>query len=275
MKIKKIFCVIDPTTTNQPALLRGAAIAQDIKAALHAYVCIPGTNNLPAESRDAMREAEVARHEAWLAQMMAPFHKAKIKTSWEVECNDDWREALAPAAKRANADLIIKANYPRTAIQRRVMKTSDWVLLRGAHCPVLFVKSKQTKPVDTILAAINLNAEGKEYQELNDMIIDSARAIAKASGAKLHAVNAYDGSENFVHPPMLAKKVGIPREQAHVGDAEPEELVAKVAKSLGAPLVIIGTVARKGMKGAVVGNTAERLLDILDSEVLVITKPRR
>src|SRR5690606_16356624 len=98
MRIKKIFCVIDPTTNNQPALLRGAAIAEDIKAALHAYVCIPGSNNMPAENRDAMREAEIARHQAWLTQMIAPFQKAKIKTSLEVECHDDWRSALAPAA---------------------------------------------------------------------------------------------------------------------------------------------------------------------------------
>lgn len=273
MEIRKVFCVIDPTTNSQPALVRGAEIAGNAKAALHAYVCIPETYQVPVESRAAMCEAETARHEAWLAAMLAPLREKGLTVSHEVECQDDWRAAQAPAAKRAGADIIIKASYRRSNLQRRLMKTADWTLLRGAHCPVLFVKDATATPTDKVLAAVNLNAKDPAHQALNEAIIDACQLIAKTTGAELHAVNAYDGEDNFVHPPDLAKKLGIPRERAHVADAPPEDLVPEIAAKLGNPLLVTGSVARRGAAAAVVGNTAERILDKINGEVFVLIHP--
>ncbi len=273
MRIKKVFCVIDPTTTNQTSLDRAAMIARNASASLHVYVCISSYDRVSGD-RDTMREAETARHKAWLSQITENLKSDGLKVTVEVDSNDNWREAIAPAAQRAKADLIVKANYRRSVIQRRLFQTSDWVLLRSAHCPVLFVKAKRTKPIEKVLAAVNLNASDKAHKALNDIVIDHAGSIAKDAGAELHAVNAYSGSENFIHPPDLAKKLGIPRQNAHVDNDDPEELVSKVARKLGSPLLVIGSIARKGVTGTVVGNTAERILDTLDCEILVIIQPR-
>lgn len=274
MKVEKVFCIIDPTTNNQPALARSAEVARSARATLHAYICIPGIQNVAAEDRNAMREAEISRHEAWLDRMVEPHRSNDLTITTEVECDDEWRKAFAPAAKRAKADLIIKPSYKRSTLQRQLLKTSDWTLLRSAECPVMFVKAARAEPMNTILAALNMNAEDDNHKKLNDTIIKYSQAIAKNTKSELHAVNAYDGSDNFIHPPDLARKVGIPRDHAHVGDSDPETLVAEVAEKLGSPLVIIGSVARKGVTATVVGNTAERILDRINSEVMVVIQPR-
>ncbi len=273
-KVSKIFCIIDPTTPEQRALKRAAAIAAESGAALHVYVCVPGQNNLPAEDRDDARAAEIARHEAWLREMVRPLQEQGVSVAIEVESDDDWRSAIAPAARRARADLIIKASYRRTAIQRRLLKTSDWTLLRNSDCPVMFVKTDRVEPLSQVLAAVNLAAEKPDHQALNDMVIEYSTMIAKATGSELHAVNAYPGSLNFIHPPDLAKRVGTERSRAHVGDAAPEALISEVAEKLAQPLVVIGSLARKGLGGAVVGNTAERILDAVDTDVIVLIRPR-
>lgn len=273
-KVSTIFCVIDPTTPNQRALARAADIATQAKAALHVYVCVPGQGNLPTEDRDDARAAEVARHQAWLREMVRPLQDQGLSVSIEVECDDDWRAAIPPAARRAKADVIVKSSYRRTAIQRRLLKTSDWTLLRNADCPVLFVKTDRVEPFGQVLVAVNLAADDPDHVALNDMVIDYASTIAKATGSELHAVNAYAGSMNFVHPPDLAKRVGTERARAHVGDTAPEKLIAEVAHKLAQPLVVIGSLARKGLGGAVVGNTAERILDELDTDVITVIRPR-
>jgi universal stress protein E len=94
--------------------------------------------------------------------------------------------------------------------------------------------------------------------------------VADLAGAELHAVNAFHGSENFVHPPDLARRLGIERRCAHVGDSAPEVLVAQVAEKIEASLVVVGSLARKGLSGAVVGNTAERILDGVPADLLCI-----
>lgn len=272
MQVSKIFTVIDPTTPKQIALSRAADIARGTKIDIHAYICIDENYGGVTDST-AMREAELARHEAWLAGLIRPLVDAGLSITSEVECKDDWRAALAPAASRARADLIIKESRRRTPLQRRFLKTSDWMLLRNAECPVLLVKSLRQGPLTHVLAAINLNARDEAHEALTETVIDYSRALAEATGAELHGVNAYPDQLNFVHPPDLAKRLGIERARAHVIQGDPENVVAEVATKLGSPLVVISSVARKGMSAAIVGNTAERILDTLDCDILTIIRP--
>lgn len=274
MQVSKIFAVIDPTTPNQIALARAANIARarGAKIDIHAYICIPETYN-GVDDNAAMCKAEQARHEAWLADLLRPLVDDGISVTSEVECKDDWRAALAPAASRARADLIIKESRRRNPLQRRFLKTSDWLLLRNAECPVLLVKSLRQGPLTHVLAAVNLNAKDAAHQALTDTVIDYSRALAEATGAELHAVNAYPDQLNFVHPPDLAKRLGIERGRAHVLQGDPENVVAEVAARLGSPLVVISSVARRGVSAAIVGNTAERILDTLDCDILTIIRP--
>jgi len=47
-------------------------------------------------------------------------------------------------------------------------------------------------------------------------------------------------------------------------------LIPHAAYTLKAAVTIIGTVARTGLTGALIGNTAEVVLDALESDVLVL-----
>ena len=47
-------------------------------------------------------------------------------------------------------------------------------------------------------------------------------------------------------------------------------VIPQVAHQLDAAVTVIGTVARTGLSGALIGNTAEVILDALESDVLVL-----
>jgi universal stress protein E len=272
LQLSKIFCVIDPTTNKQRALDRAASVAHQTGAAVHAYLCFTLPGGYPVDSRDALREAEYARHRAWMTDIIAPLQSDGVVVTTEIECNEDWRGALVDAANRAQADVVMRASIPRSMLQRRVLKTADWTLLRGSHSPVLFVKSENGGQLDKVLAAINIEAQDAPHQALTALVLQYAKAVARLTGAELHVVNAYSGSRNFVHPPDLAKRVGVERRQAHVGDASPDELISEVSEKLGNPLVVIGSIPRAGMAGGIVGNTAERILDHIHADVLCIVQ---
>jgi len=272
IKVNNIFCVLDPTTNRQAALNRATWIATAYKARIHAYLCHQMPSGIPAADREEFLAAERARYEAWVDRLVEPVRAQNIEVNIEIENADDWRGALVTAAQRADADLIIRTTQRRTALQRRVLKTTDWTLLREARCPVLLIKSDAREPLKHVLAAVNLNAKDAAHRELTDTVIDYAKAVAAATGAELHAANAYQDEVNFVHPPDLAKRFGIERRQTHVANSTPEELIAETVAELGGPLVVIGSLARKGMTGAIVGNTAERMLDQLQTDVLCIVK---
>jgi len=269
-QLTKIFCVIDPTTPNQRALVRAVSVAAGSRATVHAYLCFSLPANASYQDADELREAELARHTLWLDKLIEPYLAQDIKIITEVECKTSWRDALAAAAARSEADLVVRSSYRRTALQRRVLKTADWTLLRESRCPVLLVKTGSVPQLDNVVVAVNIAAKDEPHQRLNETVIAYAQAVARMTGANLHAVNAFQGSQNFVHPPDLAKRVGVDRSQAHVADASPEELIARVTDKVGASLVLIGSLSRRGVSGIVVGNTAERILDNVNADVLTI-----
>ena len=51
---------------------------------------------------------------------------------------------------------------------------------------------------------------------------------------------------------------------------KPREVLPEYAKQIGANLVVMGTVARVGIPGLIIGNTAESILNRLDQSVLAI-----
>ena len=51
------------------------------------------------------------------------------------------------------------------------------------------------------------------------------------------------------------------------------ELLVRLSSQLGFDLLVMGTVARSGVKGLVIGNTAEKILDHVDCSVLTLKPP--
>jgi universal stress protein E len=266
-----IFAVIDPTTDNQRALQRSLMIIRNFGAegqGIHAFIC--AYSGADADDAEALERVEIARHTAWLDSILDQADTAGIEITKQVVWDRDWREAIAPAAQAADAAMIVKSTYRRSPARRRLMKTSDLRLLRTAHCPVLLLKRDAVPDGRRVLVAVNIAAEDPPHVALNERIIAYAHNIVATRGAELHAVNAYTDSDHFIHPPDLAKRIGIDRAQAHSVAGTPEKAIAEVADQIDAQLVIIGTVARKGLTGATLGNTVERVLDHVETDMLTI-----
>ncbi len=273
MKLDKLFCVIDPTTNHQTTLERATFLARNGSPSIHAFLCFTPPTGTPVADDAAFRAAEQKRHELWLEDLVTPLRDEGCRVTTETVCSNDWREGISTAVAEHHADLTIKAAHRRSPLQRRFLKTSDWVVLRDAKTPVLFVKRPQPGAIKRVLAAVNIAATDAPHQGLTDLVIAEGHDVATTLGAELHVVNAYYDSKNFIHPPDLAKRVGLPRAQCHVGDGAPEAVIAATAEKIAADLVIIGSVGRKGMAAAVVGNTAERILDSVDADILTVFRP--
>jgi len=269
-KISKIFAVIDPTTDKQAALTSAEWIAsQDSAVSLHVYEAIySATDNVDAE---ALQRAELSRHRAWVESLVEPMRAAGNDVTVEVEWTNKWRDAIAPAAERAGAELIVKAASSHSGAGRRLLKTSDWTLLRNSHCPVYLVKNDTIETAAKVLVAVDMKRDDELHNALNEKVLAFGRAIVDAiPDSSLHAVTAYPNADNFVYPGDLATRAGIESNQAHAIEGSPESVIPEVAEQIDASIVIIGTAAREGLKAAVIGNTVEKVLDALDSDILTV-----
>lgn len=268
-----ILAVIDPTTDNQRALERALGVAAANGAAVHAYLCC--FSSARADDFAGLQRVEIERHASWLATLAARYAAQGQTFTHEVEWSDDWREGIARAAARRGCDLIVKSTYRHHPARRRLLKTSDWVVLRRAACAVLLVKQERATPLRCLLAAVDVEADDDAHRQLNtDIIAGATQLKSGATDCVLHAVSACQGNDRVGQAARLAAMAGVEPAYAHALVATPEDAIVDCAALVAADLVIIGSVARHGLGALTHGNTAERALDRLDADLLVMTLRR-
>lgn len=264
MALNKIMVVIDPTTEQQPAFERALDSARMTGAGLHLYLCVN------QESGHADEEQAGQHLQPVLDGLAARATVDNVETSTELEWADEWRKGAVTAAARCSASMIFKGSFDHSPVQREIRQTADWTLLRTSPCPVLLVKNYHDWQHRRVLAAINPETTDEAHIRLNHQIISFAQSFTGAYGSDAHFVAAF---HDLNYPPSvddLARTCGTPGDHIHLKHGKASDVIRDTAEELDVDLIIVGTVGRDGIKGRVVGNTSERVLDQTHSDLLVL-----
>ena len=210
---------------------------------------------------------------------------------------------------RNDHDLVIK-NPEREDFLDRLLGSDDMHLLRKCPCPVWIIKPGAAKKYRRILAAVDVDdshppREIEVSRKMNHQILELASSLAVADLAELHLVHAwYAFGESTMRGPFLnasddqvdvyveqvrkssaanlkslLKEVssGRPGEaltclkpHTHLLKGWAREEIPKLARQIDADLIVMGTVARTGIPGFIMGNTAETILNQIDCSILAI-----
>lgn len=172
-----------------------------------------------------------------------------------------------------------------------LMHTStDWHLLRGCSVPVLLVGKKKWKRAGRLLATVDLDTGNRTKQKLNVDVVLEARHYAEMFDvpltvlavvevptllADLDLVDARSWAKQRtkeLQPALndLAAATGLPVSTFKIKRGPVAETIVSEAAAEKAQLVVMGTVARRGVKAQVLGNTAEKVLTLLKTDTLTI-----
>ncbi|MDZ7712715.1 MAG: universal stress protein [Rhodovibrio sp.] len=66
---------------------------------------------------------------------------------------------------------------------------------------------------------------------------------------------------------------GWPKLRRHVVRGNPRSAIPRMVGELGADLLVLGTVARTGVPGLIIGNTAEDVLNSVDIGIVAVKPP--
>ena len=264
MALNKIMVVIDPTREDQPAFARALESALMTGARLHIYACVETRKSTSAT------EAETQRLQTVVDELQNRAAADGIEATTEIETSTEWRKRAVTAAARCSASMIFKTYVEHNDLQREIRTTYDWTLLRLAPCPVLLIKNIRDWKHRRILAAVNSQSTDEAHIKLNNQIISFAQQLTDAYGSDAHIVTAYQDRNHVPEAAALAELCGVSKDYVHIGEGKPTEVIRQTAKEIEADLIPIGTVGRSGIKGTIVGNTSERLLDHTQSDLLVL-----
>jgi universal stress protein E len=304
-KLRKILVAIaDLHHVPGGALRRAAALARATDARVELYHCVtaPRTESRRLGKRliDVQLTPEGSLSVAQKA--LERIARSKLLQGCRVNCAATWdkpaHEAIVRRAVATHSDLIINGTRSHGVADRMFLRHTDWELVRHSPVPLLLVKSDRQPSRAVVLAAIDpLHANSKPAR-LDAQILDVAAGMAAVLKATLHAFHAYmppsvalgaglgvpvvwDSTElDTNHTQQVMREftgalrrteIPISRRHLRVGAAATE--LAECAQRIRATLVVMGAVSRSRLDRLFIGNTAERVLDELTCDVLIV-KPR-
>ena len=249
------------------------------------------TTILSSGERDSMRQIVIKEKEQWLDDIIAATNPP-LKIISEVVWHNRPFEAIINQVIEHKYDLVIKGTHQHDKFKSVVFTPTDWHILRKCPCPVLLVKDHEWPQQGNILAALNVGSDEPEHLSLNKNITQQAKNIGALINANIHLVNSYPGTPVNIaieipefdateynsamqkhHKDAMslhANNFDISLSNTHVEEGLPESVIEKVALKLDAELVILGTIGRTGISAALIGNTAEHVIDQLNCDVLAL-----
>jgi len=289
--MSSVLIIADREGERQVALERGMELARKMGYAVQVVgfcyeplsaqgITEPGQQAKARKRLLSHRRAEV---EARIRKLKPPGVRVRATAVWQQDIHLWLNRRCARQAHAA----VVKTGHRTESF---LYTSTDWRLLRECPAPVLICAEKKWRSTKPIVAAIDVGDRSRVKQRLDQEVIATAKHYAEALGCPLYLVHALyispvltelDLVDEYTqvrkieeelkpHILRLSRRHGIPVKQFRMKHGPADKVITSEAARLKAQLLVMGTVGRKGVKAALLGNTAEAVLSRLRTDVLAL-----
>lgn len=298
-----LYAVKEPDARRFATVDKVIRIAKDLGASLEFFNAISSPvfyelQPLTGDSLGALKREALALRGKQLERLAARARKLGVATTVSVEWDFPSHEAIVRRARAIEADLIVAECHKGKRRAPWLIRLTDWEMLRESPVPVLLIKNSRPWRKPTVLAAVDPSHAHAKSARLDETIVANGRQLARQLGGQLQLMHSnfpslvgissgdpamdaaaiqigYDEQLRLgrVGFGMFAHRHRIPEPRRHLLEGNPALGIPRLARKLGAGVVVMGAVSRSGLKRVFIGNTAERVLESLPCDVLVVKAP--
>lgn len=288
-----------PDANSLPAVLKAAQLARACRAQLEIYHCLDTPLYVGLESvadrslsdiEQDLQRRTVRRLEAIAGKVRRPGINVTVRAEWDFPAY----EAIVRRALHVKADLIVVSAHAGRHHLPALMRLTDWELVRLSPIPVLLVKDPHPYAHPAVLAAVDPTHAFAKPLGLDKEILQLGRSISQRLRGSLHAVHAYAQVPGGSFPATaltpaiieqlekdaertaktafdrILRRLPVTRAHRYLIARDPVNAIAEAAQRSGSAIVVLGAISRSGIKRLLIGNTAERILDQLACDVVVV-----
>lgn len=298
MELQQILVVIDPTSgDSQPSLERATWVAKRSNSAVELLLCeynsaLDGGFFSSGTEQQKARDTLLQNQTKWLEKLAQPLRDAGVNVSIEVRWGKPLHTMILKRVEELKPDLVLRDAHTHNFLQRLFLNNTSWQLIRQCPVPLWLVRDVEWKG-ERICAAVDPIHSSDSTATLDHLLVKATAYIADKLDMQadyLHSyapmprtmvfdaelVAAYD---QYVersakqHRDAFEKlMVNYPVEKAnrHLIEGFPEESIPEFVKEHAVDLLVMGAVSRSNLENALIGNTAERILEAAQTDLLVI-----
>ena len=298
----KILVIIEPEYEPIVVAERAIWLAKLMKYDIQLLLCEPTANPLPIGIISSNKVGELERairrvQEELVDELASKALENGVAATTEIVEERPIAEAILKWAEASKPKFILKGTQYHSAAQRSMLVDTDWYLARNCPYPIWFVKARQFEKAPIIVAAVDPMHSHDKSAILDDTIIRTAKSVAEPLGGEVHLFHYYERLNEVsaqaikaLNPvkleidkidkkikkkhrqalDALAERNEITDEFVHQLPGRTRELLPSFARSKNAQLVVMGALSRWGVKRMVIGSTAERVMDHLSCDILIV-----
>ena len=294
-----LLVVLDPNSDNQVLLERALNIARSTGGRLHLLAAdynnaLNASYKFNPQAVQGVIEGHLNSIRRRMDDLLLQLEQQGLAASGEVRWASPLYEAVLTRADEVGAGLIMKQTHHHSTLNRAFFTNNDWHLIREAKAPLWFVRGEhQWKSSPRILAAVDpVHARAKDVA-LDQRILKWSQQVASGLAGQLEVLHVYEVVPTGLvtefdammadypafrqeirdhHRQALEHLIAdhAPAASSRLEDGLPEQVLPRIVREDGIDLTVMGAVSRSGLDRVFIGSTAERVLDDLDSDVLVV-----
>ena len=300
--VERILVIVDPYAEDHPVVDRAVDLAKYLGLSIDLFTCYyepPLASEVAAACLSYTDNCESALHQqlSLLHDLAQPYEEENIDISIRAAWDAPMYEGIVREVLRSTPKFVMKETHYHSAISRALFSNTDWQLTRHCPTPLWLVKPNGDLTEPIIMAAVDPSSVADADASLDMLILEEAFELESQLGGTVHAVHAFDTGphiaaasnsivsisgmnvDNIIetaeaaHAAALAEltiRFGFADDRVHMQHGNANDLLPYMARDLSANLVIMGAVNRSRLEQIVVGSTAERVLDHMPCDVLII-----
>lgn len=306
-RLGRVLAVIDPTVDVQTGGMKAARLARAAGATLELFACDfdPALTGAPFFDSDALRRMRaefLAERAEYLESLAEELRATGLDVVTHVHWDNPLYQGILRRVREFAPDLVVKDTHYHSPLRRAIFSNTDWNLVRTCPVPLLLAKQADWPADPLVLAALDPSNDHDKPAALDGDIVDAAKVMARTMGGHVEAVHAFfpaallAATSGVAGTPLavdvsltdlleterarlteavhsVADAHGLDPKQVRVAQGAAVELLPRLAESSKAAVVVMGAIARGRLRELFVGSTAERVLDRLPCDVLVVKPP--
>ncbi len=296
--IDSILVIVDPTVEHDFVIDRVKGILARNKASVRFFINTSNTltqhtyayEGMDGHFLEKQRLLFVEHYQKMLDELVDEFQALGVNVTSVFTEEHNLAEAIMAAVREYDPDLVLKSTHHHSVLRRSLITNTDWRLIRKCQKPLLLVKPRSWFDKGSVVASVDPLHSKAAQSKLDHRLIETAENIARAFEQTPRVFHCYFPFVGTMFP-TAAESTEQMQELKERHETKMKELLAThnidpvnvelargdlvpslihYLEKCDANILVIGALSRNILERAIVGNTAEKILDDCPCDVLII-----
>lgn len=296
-KFKKLLVATDTRIDEHLVVDEAAELAEHNKAALTIVDVVPEASwiaSLVTADLESMREAYTRETRDKLEALAAPWRDKGLEITTRVLKGKTSVEVIREVLREKH-DLVMAVAKGKGSTRKGFFGYTAIDLLRNCPSAVWLVTKESVEKINHVLGCVDVSSDQPVDAELNDKVFRLTTSIGQFHQARHSILHAWQMQGEALLSSRLSKShvaefvedhrratkkrmdeflkkhgSSVDSDDVQLLKGRPPETIEAFVRENSVDLVVMGTLARSGLAGKLIGNTAEQILDRIECSVLAI-----